>query len=156
VAHVVNSVVLFGLGFLALYFLLPFLISRLQSGFFGSLHLLWNLARGNGTGLSWPSLRSSSLDLLRGGLPSVCGSIYLPFICSKRKSVNGYDVGKVARALHKEGESIFLNPFLSGFSRSRMRLKCRENAAAQNAQNIFESVISLGTGGVENGLYHTK
>ena len=28
--------------------------------------------------------------------------------------------------------------------------------AAQNAQNIFESVISLGTGGVENGLYHTK
>lgn len=32
----------------------------------------------------------------------------------------------------------------------------RNDYTAQNAQNIFESVISLGTGGSENGLYHTK
>ena len=109
-AHVVNSVVLIGLGLLAVYFLVPFLLSRFKWGIFGSLKVLWNLARGNGTGLTWPSLPSLSStpgNLLRGGLPSVgsiCGSIYLPLICSRRRSEKDYDVGRVARALHKEGE----------------------------------------------------
>jgi hypothetical protein len=106
---VVNSVILLGLGFLALYFLLPFLLSRVKWGFLGSLRILWNVLRGKGTGLSLPSVpdfKNISPAAIYGamrGTGGLCSSIYLPLLCSRKTRKETYDVGRVARALHKEG-----------------------------------------------------
>jgi len=108
-AHVVNSVILLGLGFLALYFLLPFLLSRVKWGFLGSLRVLWNVLRGKGTGLSLPGIpdfKNISPRAIYGavrGTGGLCSSIYLPLLCSRKTKNETYDVGRVARALHKEG-----------------------------------------------------
>ena len=108
-AHVVNSIILLGLGFLALYFLLPFLLSRVKWGFLGSLRVLWNVLRGKGTGLRLPGVpdfKNISPAAIYGamrGTGGLCSSIYLPLLCSRKMKNETYDVGRVARALHKEG-----------------------------------------------------
>jgi hypothetical protein len=108
-AHVVNSIILLGLGFLAIYFLLPFLLSQFKWGLVGSLRVFWNLARGKGTGISFPSvssLKNVSPAAIYGAMRAtggLCSSVYLPLLCARKTQGETYDVGKVARALHKEG-----------------------------------------------------
>ncbi|KAJ9121730.1 hypothetical protein QFC22_002351 [Naganishia vaughanmartiniae] len=136
---ILGVVLAVGLGILVLKFGLPYLLFNVISLLQLPFRILWRLYQGD-LHLGDLNIRNA-LVTIHTNMPSrlaivggLCQVATIPGLCTvglleRMKSVQEADRAIVARKLQKE---------------------------AQDALDVFDSVIKLGTGGVDGGLHHTK